>query len=566
MQINTKSFLFLLLVFICAATILPFLGMTDFHTKGEPREAIVAVSMLNTDNWILPINNGSDIAYKPPMFHWSIAALSLPLGHINEYTSRLPSALALIIMTLGCFLFYQKRIGGGVAFLSSLLLISTFEVHRAGMAARVDMVLTAYIVLALLQFYKWYEHHLKGVPLWAILFMSAATLTKGPVGIILPCAVAGVFTLIKGEKFFRVVYKFGIASLSACILPALWYCAAYQQGGDQFLSLVLEENFGRFLGKMSYESHEQPIIYNFYITLAGFIPWTILVLISLFAFHYKMPDGTARNWVKKLKDYIRNMNDARLYSLLSIVIIFAFYCIPKSKRSVYLLPIYPFICFFLAEYMIYLLRNKQRVWHIFGTFLSILFSVALLLLAVVRCGWIPDNLPEKSMRLYIDEIADIPLSFWNIFYFILPIFALFFIFRHRKEIALNNRYMYSVIALFFFFQSTLDAVVLPAILNKKSMKPFAMEIIDKVPEGRIYSYVAEPMLHFFVVNFYANDRVIDFEREHPQEGYLLVGKNDFKHIDERYGDLYTFVPELVSSQKGNDIRDIIYLYRFSRKE
>ena len=31
-------------------TLLPFMGLTDFHTKGEPREAIVAYSMIETGN------------------------------------------------------------------------------------------------------------------------------------------------------------------------------------------------------------------------------------------------------------------------------------------------------------------------------------------------------------------------------------------------------------------------------------------------------------------------------------------------------------------------------------
>lgn len=563
MQINSKTTLFLLLVSICAVFILPFLGLNDFHTKGEPREAIVAVSMLNTGNWILPANNGGDIAYKPPMFHWTIAALSLLPGHVNEYTSRLPSALALIAMVLGCFLFYQKRINGGVAFLSSLLLISTFEVHRAGMASRVDMLLTVYIVLALLQLYQWYEKGLKSLPFWAILFMSAAALTKGPVGIILPCGVMGVFLLIKGEKIFRACYKLAFAALCACLLPALWYYFAYRQGGDNFITLVLEENFGRFLGKMTYESHEQPAIYNVYITLSGFLPWTILVLISLFALRYSKPKGKIKEGFARFGNYIRTMDSARLYSLLCITVIFIFYCIPKSKRSVYLLPIYPFICFFLAEYMIFLLRNKQRVWRIFGTFLSTLVSIALIALAAVRCGIVPEDL-GKGFDHYIAEIAEIPLSFWTIFYFILPVFAILSISRYRKEIALNNRYMYSVIALFFFFQSTLDAVILPAILNKKSMKPFAMEVVEKVPEGKIYSYVAEPMMHFFVVNFYANDRIVNFEKEQPQNGYLLVGEKDFKYIDEHYNQQYTFVPELKTKERGNDVKDIIYLYRFQK--
>ena len=110
-KISSKTSLFLLLLVISTLTIIPYLGLTNFHTKGEPREAIVAVSMLQNDNWILPINNGGDIAYKPPFFHWCIAALSLPAGEVTEFTSRLPSALAAIIMAVAAaFLVQQSRI------------------------------------------------------------------------------------------------------------------------------------------------------------------------------------------------------------------------------------------------------------------------------------------------------------------------------------------------------------------------------------------------------------------------------------------------------------------------
>ena len=70
----------LILVLISIFTLLPYIGIINFHTKGEPREAIVAVSMLNHQNWILPVNNGGDIAYKPPLFHWAIALFSSPEG------------------------------------------------------------------------------------------------------------------------------------------------------------------------------------------------------------------------------------------------------------------------------------------------------------------------------------------------------------------------------------------------------------------------------------------------------------------------------------------------------
>ena len=97
-----------------------FLGEADFHTKGEPREAAVALSILQQDNWILPINNGVDIPYKPPFLHWCIALVSLLVGTVTEYTARFPSALALAAMVMLGYVFYSRRGNRQVAFVAAL--------------------------------------------------------------------------------------------------------------------------------------------------------------------------------------------------------------------------------------------------------------------------------------------------------------------------------------------------------------------------------------------------------------------------------------------------------------
>ena len=112
--------------------LIPFLGLTDFNTKGEPREAVVAYTMLEHGNWILPINNGGDIPYKPPFFHWCIAFFSLFIGHVNEFTSRLPSAISLVLITIGGFTFFAKRKDTKTALIAAILTLTSFEVHRAG--------------------------------------------------------------------------------------------------------------------------------------------------------------------------------------------------------------------------------------------------------------------------------------------------------------------------------------------------------------------------------------------------------------------------------------------------
>ena len=99
-----KAFWFIAL--LSMLVILPFLGETIFYSKGEPREAIVAFSMLESGNWILPVNYGTDIAYKPPL-----------LGHCchlfpfwRSVRVFIPSAVCYCIpgYAVGVLLFYSK--------------------------------------------------------------------------------------------------------------------------------------------------------------------------------------------------------------------------------------------------------------------------------------------------------------------------------------------------------------------------------------------------------------------------------------------------------------------------
>lgn len=144
---KTRRHLFTILALLCFLSLFLFLGNSDFHTRGEPREALVAQAMIAEGNWTLPTTNGTDIAYKPPLFHWTAAAVSVLTGEVDEYTARVPSALALTLMVLAGFMFYAKRKDPETAFLAAFITLTNFEVHRAGVACRVDMLLAALMVL-----------------------------------------------------------------------------------------------------------------------------------------------------------------------------------------------------------------------------------------------------------------------------------------------------------------------------------------------------------------------------------------------------------------------------------
>lgn len=550
-----------------------FLGQTPFHTKGEPREAVVALSMLQQHNWILPINNGVDMAYKPPFFHWCIAAASTVAGEVNEYTSRLPSAFWLTVMVLVGYVFYAKRRGMEVALLMLLLTLTNFEVHRAGVNCRVDMVLSALIVLAIYQLYKWGERGLRGVPWTAILCMSGAVLTKGPVGMVLPCLVVGVFLWIRRGTFWPVFGRFVAVGLAACLVPLAWYVAAWRQGGDEFLTLVLEENVLRFLGKMTYESHENPWYYNFMTVAAGWTPYTLLALLSLFALKYHRIGGSVKTWWHKLCDYIRHMDDARLLSLLSIVLIFVFYCIPKSKRSVYLLPIYPFIAYFLAEYILYLCRRHAWVIKAFGHILAGLTIALLALFAALQMGLVPDSIFGTGRHAaenvaFMHALETLPIGLTGVVLLALLAGSVIKFYRSLKSNALVQ--FYTTLGIVLALYLSLDGFFQPAVLSVKSDKPVAEHIATLVPEDApVYSYSpyypSPNVLHPFTLNFYLNNRIVPFYEFRPEKGYLVVGDEEIGSFRERYSEEYDIEEVWNSGHRSCDHKQNIRLYKVRKK-
>lgn len=574
-NLPTERKLFCLLAVLCFLSLFLFLGQSDFNTRGEPREALVGYAMLERGNWVLPITNGTDMAYKPPLFHWCIAALSAVAGKVSEYTSRMPSAIALTAMVLWGFLFYAKRRGTMLAFLAALITLTNFEVHRGGTNCRVDMVLSALMVMALYQLYRWGEQRLRGIPWTAILLMSGAALTKGPVGIALPCLVVAVFLWIRGMNFGRIFLSFFLVGIASCVLPLLWYAAAWRQGGEEFLQLVMEENVLRFLGKMTYASHENPAYYNVITLLAGYVPYTLLLLFSAFTFTYsgsKLKGNLRQGWTK-LKAYIRQMDDSRLFSLLSILIIFVFYCIPKSKRSVYLLPVYPFIAYFLAEYILYLVRRKPQVIRLYATVMSVLGVLLTAAFVAVKCRLVPHTLfsgrHAAENIAFLEGLENIPLSPVNLLVAVLPLAAAAYYFCRVMN---ARRYMVAVycsIAVTFLLFFALDGVYQPAVLNVKSNRPVAEHIARLVPEGKMYSYITHTAkanrMHPFSINFYLGDRVVPFIDFAPETGYLILGEREYDGFMREYGESYELTEVYDSRHKSCDDRDMIHVYRFEKK-
>ena len=547
-----------LITILAIVMLIPFLGLSDFNTKGEPREAVVAYTMLEHGNWILPINNGGDIPYKPPFFHWCIAFFSLFIGYVNEFTSRLPSAVSLVLMTIGGFVFYAKRKDTQISLIAAILTLTAFEVHRAGINCRVDMVNTAFMVGAMYLLYRWWEKGKHQLPWLAILCMSGATLTKGPVGIILPCFVMGVFMLTQRENFWGIVWRMALTALLSLIIPFCWYYAAYLQGGDEFLRLVKEENIDRFMGKMAYESHENPAWYNLLTLVMGWAPYTLLLLFSLFILPWKKFSKT------RFLENAKKATPLQVFTWLAFLLVLFFYCIPKSKRSVYLLPCYPFMAYLIAEYIVWMMKEKMGAIKVYAGVIASLAVILVIATLVIRAGGIPDTIFHgKHAADNIAMLHAIGESTHGILFYVCYMFLIigaYHIFKALKKKETSQMMRYTLVMIIAIF-ITLDSTLQPAVLNTKADKHLAPVIEKKFDTSKLYSYMSVDMLHFFSLNFYLGDKIQQFDKVLPQDGVLMIPEEDMPDFLEKFGKDYTF-QKVWEVRKTVEWHNKVGFYRF----
>lgn len=315
------------------------LGRAPFHTKGEPREGLVVWQLTHHGSWILPRRDGPtgmEVPSKPPLFHWLGALTSLIRGHTDEWGIRFPSAALSLIALLCVFaagtVLWRPRAG----LFAALGLMTMFEWARAATGARVDMTLTFGLQFAFLSLLFFLRSRAAGwlIPLY--IGIALAVLGKGPVGVALPGLVAlGMLALTRDTSFLRQM-RLGYGALLVSVVAGSWYLMALILGGWQFFhKQILAENVFTFLDSQNFGGgHRHAVAYMLGGLLLGLMPWTIF-----------LPGVAARLWRQRRQI---TLTDARVYLMVWVAVVFAFYAIAASKRSVYMLSLYPAVALLLG--------------------------------------------------------------------------------------------------------------------------------------------------------------------------------------------------------------------------
>jgi 4-amino-4-deoxy-L-arabinose transferase-like glycosyltransferase len=428
---------------IGAFVMLTNLGGPRLWDRDEPRNAQCAREMLGRWDWVVPTFNDELRTHKPVLLYWGIMSSYLAIG-VNEFAARLPSALCAIgtvicVYRMGRRLFGpQAGVWAGVALATSLMFVvagraatpdsllifcstlaltiyvcGTFQprfettpadapprLQTGPPAARVDKTIVSSqnapnpliddLVPCPLQFQHFFPHSwLTAVAMYAA--MGLGILAKGPVGLILPTAVIGLFLLItrlpessrdrplwrsalatfEPFHFLKTCWSMrpftAIFAATAIALP--WYWAVGLATDGEFLrGFFFEHNLARATSTM--ENHSGTIFFYPITLLVGFFPWSI----------FAIPLAIDTALQIRRNDRI---HPGYLFCACWIGVYIALFSLAGTKLPSYVTPCYPALALLVGDYIDRWSRQRAAVA---GGWLTVAFACLVLVGIGVAVG------------------------------------------------------------------------------------------------------------------------------------------------------------------------------------
>ncbi len=377
------------------------LGSAKLWDRDEPRNAGCASEMLQRGDWVVPVFNSELRHQKPVLLYWFIMSAYLVLGE-TELSARIWSALlglGTVWMTYGIA---RRLVNPTAGLIASMALSTSVMFSVAARAATPDSILIFFSTLAVLLYVlgtfacqrdddpaqhlkmagSWFPHQYRYV-LGMYAAMAMAVLAKGPVGLILPTAIIGMFLLIQRLPPLPTAYwnrqgrvsRLAIACfrpfsplhflktcwsmrpitaiLSVLLIAGPWYVlVGIKTEGDFLNQFLMGENFGR--ATVVLESHSGGIWFYPLTLLIGFFPWAIFCFPTALTIDRQMSQGS-------------KYRTAILFALCWIGVQISLFTIASTKLPSYVTPCYPAMGILIGLTVYIWITNKSsvaKIWYV----------------------------------------------------------------------------------------------------------------------------------------------------------------------------------------------------------
>ncbi len=353
-------------------------------TRGEAREGLVVRAIVEQGHWILPDRQGV-IASKPPLFHWTAAAVASVVGW-SDPVVRLPSVVGAFLLALATMHLGAAIGGRATGWIAAGMLLATLNFWRAASEARVDMLFAACVAGTLVAFWRWWSGGGRAARAGVYGALAAAVLVKGPVGAALCGVVIGAFLVWQRDVgALRRLWSWPLAALAGVIVGG-WYAAAYAVGGAEFLAKqVVSENLDRLVGRGDFSGRrvksELDIQRDF---LRHLLPWNLVLLVDAY-----------RRW------HGERLDDADRFLHAWWLAILGLFSLAAATRSVYLLPAYPAVAVLAARRLV--------AWAPPARVVTALLAAMILALGLtVQLGRVRDHRRNALVPFAVDVAARVP--------------------------------------------------------------------------------------------------------------------------------------------------------------
>jgi 4-amino-4-deoxy-L-arabinose transferase-like glycosyltransferase len=511
---------------IVAAGVLLYLtgsGEVPFYTRGEPREGLVVREMLRSGDWLVPARPGGDLARKPPLYYWTAAAATTVLPHPPERAMRLPSALLGLAGVLATWGAARRVLPAGAALPAALILATSFEWTRAATSARVDMALAAPLALLLAAWSVALARpdgagHGRRIAI-AIAAAALGVLGKGPIALILPALAVGALVVLPRHRSAALALRPVLTLGVAAALAAVWYGAAFAREGWAFVDVVTRENVLRFFDTDAAETgHAHGAAYLLALGLVGLLPWTPIVSLA-WAAPRTPTTALAAAWA---------------------VTGGLFLALATSKRSVYLLPLYPALALLLAAGMTAagghggargIARRGACAYPI--AFSAIAIATAALALGVDVAAPIRPHLKPDDAAGALALAAAARGAAPALLLLAACTAAAAVAAEHARRADAWPRLALVVAASFVVWTAFFNGVIHPAIGRGRSVREFLARVGTIVPPGTPLHarFPPDP-----AVRFYAPGDLVPWPDDRAAGGYVLLWEDEWLGIRDARGE------------------------------
>jgi 4-amino-4-deoxy-L-arabinose transferase-like glycosyltransferase len=328
------------------------LGAISLWDPDEPKQAVVAQEMMGRLDYIHPTLNGLPYLENPPLYAWLVVLSSRIAGRVNEFSARLPSALAAMCLLLVVYSLGRRLDHEVSGFLSALILATNYQFLSSARESTVDMTFALFVGLAVFLSYIAIERERNWLLPLALLPSLAAVLTKGLSGLVISTAIVLLYALF-AKRFRAAFLPLCTGFILSLLLASAWFVLSGGATGEVGL---LQQSIART--DVGFD-HLESYWYYLCKLFVNFLPWSVALPFAV-VFAYRR-----RLWLP----------------LVWLVFTFLYFGLLENKKAACLLSCYPacaiLVGIFLKEHWY---EFVERRWT---TALLCLFSLPLLALPAI---------------------------------------------------------------------------------------------------------------------------------------------------------------------------------------